>query len=149
MKHRTSWVGFALAVVAVAACRSEPPAPEIKYGEPVGIKMATKGAIPAYEIAIAVSEGTDIGPLVPVLGAALHGAVEACPEVVRTGERGETLDLAFRVEQGAIREPSAKGEAAACVARALGGKTVAAPDKLAVLAQIRFAVAIPDASVTP
>ncbi|MRG94352.1 hypothetical protein [Polyangium spumosum] len=136
--------GFLLAAGLLgSACRSEPAAPEIEYGEPVGLRMATKRGMPDYEIAVAVTKGTNIDPLVPVLGAALHAAVELCPDVVEAGRRGEALDVAFRVEQGVIRDPAAKGDAATCVARALGGKAIAAPDKLSVLAQIRFPVEAP------
>jgi hypothetical protein len=149
MKYRTSWVGLVLSVVLLSACRSEPAAPEIEYGEPVGLRMATKRGMPDYEIAVAVTKGTNIEPLVPVLGAALHAAVELCPDVVAAGQRGEALDVAFRIEQGVIRDPAAKGDAASCVARALGGKTIAAPDKLSVLAQIRFPIEVPDATAAP
>jgi len=48
-----------------------------------------------------------------------------------------------------IREPAAKGDAASCVARALGGKTIAAPDKLCVMAQIRFPSEAPAPTGTP
>ena len=66
-----------------------------------------------------------------------------------TGATLTSLDLAFRVEQGVIRDPAAKGDAAACVARALGGKALAAPDKLSVLAQIRFPTEAPAPTSTP
>ncbi|TKD06603.1 hypothetical protein [Polyangium fumosum] len=100
--------------------------------------MATKRGVPDYEIAVAVSKGTDIAPLVPALGAALHAAVELCPEIVQAGQRGEIVGVSFRVEQGAIGKVATKGVEATCVGGALGGKPIAAPDKLAVLAQIRF-----------
>lgn len=138
MKHRTSWVGLAFVFALASACRSQPAEPEIEYGEPVGLRMATKRGIPDYEIAVAVSKGTDIAPLVPELGAALHAAVELCPEIVQAGKRGEIVGVSFRVEQGAIGKVATKGVEETCVGGALGGKRIAAPDKLAVLAQIRF-----------
>ncbi|HVK63414.1 MAG TPA: hypothetical protein VM694_03010 [Polyangium sp.] len=100
--------------------------------------MATKRGIPDYEIAVAVSKGTDVAPLVPVLGATLHAAVELCPEIVQAGQRGEIVNVWFRVEQGAVGKVATKGVEATCVGGALGGKPIAAPDQLAVLAQIRF-----------
>ncbi|MDC3952459.1 hypothetical protein [Polyangium jinanense] len=138
MKHRNSWVGLALVFALASACRSEPPETAIEYGEPVGLRMATKRGMPDYEIAVAVSKGTDVGPLVPALGAALHAAVELCPEIVQAGKRGEIVGVWFRVEQGAIGKVETKGVQATCVTGAIGGKPIAAPDKLAVLAEIRF-----------
>ncbi|MDI1445129.1 hypothetical protein [Polyangium sp. 6x1] len=138
MKHRTSWVGLALLFVLSSACRSEPREPEVEYGEPIGLRMETKRGVPDYEIAVAVTKGTDLAPLVPVIGAALHAAVELCPEMVKAGQRGENVGIWFRVEKGTIGKVVTEGVDATCVTGALGGKPVAAPDQLAVLAQFRF-----------
>lgn len=139
-----SGVSFGLGIF-VAGCRGDANQESTKYGEPVVIRVPASAGVPGYETAVAVSEGTDVAPLVTELAALIHIAVTACPDVTRPGDHDEVLQITFSVERAALRGVNAKGPSESCISRALEGKHLA-QDKLAVLIQLR-PLLIADASV--
>ena len=138
--------------VLLSACQGEAPREqeqqgkeEEAYGEPVGLQMAASEALPAFEIALAVSKGAEVEPLVAPLGGLIHGAIKGCPGFVSASAGGEVTQLALTIEQGKIAEAAAAGEHPdPCLSASLRGKALApapagTPPRLRAIAQIRFA----------
>jgi hypothetical protein len=131
------------------------------YGEPIGIQMEASQGVPAFEIAIAVSKGVSVEPLVPPLSGLLHKALRACPDFVRAAAANPTAatQVAFAVEQGKTKDAAATVKGAECVTANLNAQelpglviktaaappqgapadaTGAAPKALSVIAMLRF-----------
>lgn len=131
------------------------------YGEPIGIQMEAAQGVPAFEIAIAVTKGIAVEPLVPPLSGLLHKALRACPDFVRAAAANPTVatQVAFAVEQGKTKDAAATVKGAECVTKSLSaqelpglvikpaappapgapeGATGATPQTVSVIAMLRF-----------
>lgn len=139
------------------ACEKQAPAdPQPTYGDPVGITMEASKDLPAFEVAIAVSKGIAIDPLVPPLGGLLHKALKACPDFVKAAAASPTTatQIAFTVDQGKTKDVAASVKGADCITSNLtaqdlpnltiqreapaAGVEGAAPGKVHVVALLRF-----------
>jgi hypothetical protein len=136
----------AFAIFAGVACSKKPPG-GVQYGEPVGVKVDAAGS-PAYEIAFAVSKGTDAAPLVPALTEAMHKAVAACPAFVKDGQEGQIASFTFTIDEAVIHKgKSPEGESqlvpspgTQCVVAQLEGKSARpSAGHLDGLMEVRFA----------
>lgn len=138
------------------ACDKKAPADQPVYGEPVGVTMEASKDLPAFEVAIAVSKGIAIDPLVPPLGGLLHKALRACPDFVKAAAASPSTatQVAFTVEQGKTKDAAASVKGADCITSSLNAQDLpnltiqreapaqgaegAAPGKLHVVALLRF-----------
>jgi hypothetical protein len=138
------------------ACDKKAPADQPVYGEPVGVTMEASKDLPAFEVAIAVSKGIAIEPLVPPLGGLLHKALKACPDFVKAAAASPSTatQVAFTVEQGKTKDAAASVKSADCITSSLNAQDLpnltiqreapaqgaegAAPGKLHVVALLRF-----------
>jgi hypothetical protein len=138
------------------ACDKKAPADQPVYGEPVGVTMEASKDLPAFEVAIAVSKGIAIDPLVPPLGGLLHKALKACPDFVKAAAASPSTatQVAFTVEQGKTKDAAASVKSADCITSSLNAQDLpnltiqreapaqgaegAAPGKLHVVALLRF-----------
>jgi len=135
------------ALLGVACQSSPPPADEETYGDPVGVQLSASEAVPAFEIALALSRGVEPGPLVAPLSTLLLRAFKACPEFVRANAAGGVTQIVLSIDQGKVAEAGASGEHPdPCLASTLRGQPLeplpaGAPPRLRALAQIRLAAA--------
>jgi hypothetical protein len=138
------------------ACEKKAPTDQPVYGEPVGVTMEASKDLPAFEVAIAVSKGIAIDPLVPPLGGLLHKALKACPDFVRAAAASPSTatQVAFTVEQGKTKDAAASVKGAECITSSLNAQDLpnltiqreasaqgaegAAPGKVYVVALLRF-----------
>lgn len=113
-------VSIALICALAAACSKERKSPQ--FGEPVGIRVAASENVPALEVAVAVTQGTDIGPAVSRLSTAIHKSVKGCPGLGTIFARGEMVRVSFGIEEGKIAASQIPAEPQAqCVTKALAG----------------------------
>lgn len=138
------------------ACDKKAPADQPVYGEPIGVTIEASKELPAFEVAIAVSKGIAIDPLVPPLGGLLHKALRACPDFVQAAAASPSTatQVAFTVEQGKTKDAAASVKGADCITSSLNAQDLpnltiqreapaqgaegAAPGKLHVVALFRF-----------
>jgi hypothetical protein len=112
-----SAVKAALAAAGLVACT---PAPQARYGEPVGIRIEASGRTLA--VSAAVRQGEELAPHLEGLAGALARAAAAC---ATEGEVG--LDLEVRA--GAVSVPRRPADGPGeCLAAALDGKAVGRQD---------------------
>ncbi|MCK6591653.1 MAG: hypothetical protein HUU21_21090 [Polyangiaceae bacterium] len=138
----------------LVACEKKPPAEQPAYGDPVGITMEASRDLPGFEVAIAVSKGIAVDPLVPPLSGLLHKALRACPDFVKAAVASPSTatQVAFTVEQGKTKDVAVSVKGAECITsnltaqdlpnltvqREAPGTEGAAPGKLYVVALLRF-----------
>jgi hypothetical protein len=141
------------------ACEKKAPSDEPVYGEPVGVTMEASKDLPGFEVAIAVSKGIAIDPLLPPIAGLLHKALKACPDFVKAAAANPeaATQVAFTVEQGKTKDATATMKGADCVASNLNAQELPnltitpeapaapaqgapgpAPGKLHVIAMLRF-----------
>jgi len=142
-------------LLGALGCKSGAKAHEdAQYGEPVGIQMEASGGLPAFEVALAVTRGVVVDPLVPPITTVIHQGLVACPRVVQTAATsGQVIQIAFSVRQGHLAKLSVSGvESDGCLAQMLDGRSIQLDDKvgagrahpeLDVLAQVRFGAKAP------
>lgn len=111
------------------------------------MQLSASEAVPAFEIALALSRGVEPGPLVAPLSTLLLRAFKACPEFVRANAAGGVTQIVLSIDQGKVAEAGASGEHPdPCLASTLRGQPLeplpaGAPPRLRALAQIRLAAA--------
>jgi hypothetical protein len=141
------------------ACEKKAPSDEVAYGEPVGVTMQASKDLPGFEVAIAVTKGVAIDPLVPPLGGLLHKALRACPDFVKAAAASPeaATQIAFTIEQGKTKGATSTVKGADCVTSSLNAQDLPnltitpeataapaqsapgpAPGKLHVVAMLRF-----------
>jgi hypothetical protein len=134
-------VVVALASFAALAACSKQEGEGVQYGDAVGIRMSGSGAAPAYEIAVAITKGKDIGPSVNSVAGSVYVATKSCPGVSQITGAGSMLRLKFAVEEGKVApvKNMPSEAAAACLLKALEGKELLPGTKehIDVLAEIR------------
>jgi hypothetical protein len=143
MSSRIARGSLALLALALgSACEKAEPAAETPvYGEPVGIQMEASKDLPAFEIAVAVSKGVTVDPLVAPLSGFIHKALRACPDFVKKASAaGEPTQVSFMVERGTTGTASVSSEAPGCMTTNLSAQAIQGvpPAKLHVIAMIRF-----------
>jgi hypothetical protein len=147
MKHALR-IGISLLLFTAACGQKSADKHEPEYGDPVGISLVASKDVPAVEVAIAVSKGVVIDPLVEPLSSLLHRGLKACSGVVAASLKAEPAHLSFVVEQGKTKNTSVTGASADCLIKSLDAQDFAgkAPGKLHVMAIVRLAPALPAAS---
>lgn len=142
MKH----AGFiALAgLLGAASCepsKAEKSAPQ--YGDPVGIQLVATQDVPAVEVAVAVSQGVPIEPLVEPLSSLFFKALKGCSSSVKSALLAEPAQISFSVEMGKTKNPAVTGGLSECMKKSLDAQVFAgkAPSPLHVMAMVRLASA--------
>jgi hypothetical protein len=127
-RHSSLVILLALSCGAAACDGSSRPESNGRrqYGEPVGIRVEARGAVPALSVAFAVTKGRDPTPLVGPLATALYGAAVACPVFVSAMTAGKTVRLELAAEKNALVALGARPDEVGgmCMTAALGGKPV-------------------------
>jgi hypothetical protein len=133
---------LAVLLALVCACdKGEPAAAPPVYGDPVGVQMEASKDLPAFDIAVAVSKGVTVDPLVAPLSGFIHKALRACPDFVKQASAaGEPTQVSFTVEQGRTGTASVSSEAPGCMTQNLSAQAIEGvpPAKVHVIAMIRF-----------
>lgn len=147
MKHAL-WIGIWVPLLLSACGQKSAEKTEQEYGDPVGITLVASKDVPAVEVAIAVSKGVVIDPLVEPLSTLLYRGLKACSGVIAASLKTEPAHLSFVVEQGKTKNTSVTGASADCLSKSLEGQDFAgkAPGKLNVMAIVRLSTAAQPAS---
>ncbi len=130
------WVAGAAALAWLVSCKPK----DVDYGDPVGISLDAKGAVPGLDIAVAVTKGRDVTPTVSSLAGGMYAAAAGCPAFLAAVGGGKLVRLKLSAEANVLHAPSPAPteEAGSCMVHALDGKaiTMDRPDKLDVLVEV-------------
>jgi len=129
-------------LVVVAGClascsRSSETA---EYGEAVELRLSGAPNEPSFRVAVAVTRGRDIRPLVNELASHIYRAAKSCPAVATEVRSGNAVTVHFSIDGDQLQATNSAidQQPGACVLQELQKRSMVAPtEKVDVLAGIR------------